>query len=583
MQTAQQEKTDSVSQTTLADRGDLASGGVEPPFPSRNARWFASVFARPDIALAGKWHRRGRRRASPANLLPADFLREQSIRIQLIYLVGVVLWAINLVMDNFWAPQGDRGPYRPLIEIAGIALCFATACFARFSRASDETKANVGVAFMIPNAFGLALLNSWPAQSPTARPLSSITVLILIFGMLAPSRPAKLLAAASVAASMDPLGVLVAHLRGLPVPSPIHTLLLFYPNYACVVLAVVPARLVHRFGRQVLEARALGSYQLVERLGAGGMGEVWLARHRLLARGAAIKLIRSDVLGNGRPDLAAATLRRFEREACSTASLTSPHTVRVFDFGLTDDGAFYYAMELLNGCDLESLVRKFGPLSSARALYLVRQVCRSLSEAHNMGLIHRDIKPANIYVCRVGVEYDFVKVLDFGLVRHEYRADTPALTAGEIVIGTPEYMAPETILGKPPDRRVDIYAIGCLLSFLLTGEPVFRARSQVELLLQHLHEPPIPPSQVARQPIPSVVDDLVLACLQKDPACRPASVDDVLRRVMSATSGEVWDEDAARDWWEQHLPDHCRWSGEIPDPAPVAHTESALVVPTLRR
>src|SRR5712664_3033236 len=150
------------------------------------------------------------------------------------------------------------------------------------------------------------------------------------------------------------------------------------------------------------------------------MGEVWLARHRLLARG--------DVLSHGGPEHATATLRRFEREARATASLTSPHTVRVFDFGLTEEGTFYYVMELLNGCDLESLVRTFGPLPPARALHLVRQICRSLSEAHGMGLIHRDIKPANVYVCRMGIEHDFVKVLDFGLVRHEYRAPASTLS-----------------------------------------------------------------------------------------------------------------------------------------------------------
>src|SRR4029077_18749022 len=168
-----------------------------------------------------------RRKPTDATIpLPADFLRDQTLRIQLFYVLGVILWAINLVMDNFWAPQGDRGPYRPLIEIAGMALCGVTVCFARFSRVSDDTKADVAVALMVPNALGLALLNSWAPQSTTVRPLSSITVLILIFGMFAPSRPAKMLLAASAAASMDPLGVWIAHLRGLPVPSPLHTLLL---------------------------------------------------------------------------------------------------------------------------------------------------------------------------------------------------------------------------------------------------------------------------------------------------------------------------------------------------------------------
>src|SRR6185295_3712036 len=180
----------------------------------------------------------------------------------------------------------------------------------------------------------------------------------------------------------------------------LNTVLMFYPNYVCAVLAVAPAQVLYRLGRQVREARALGSYQLVERLGEGGMGEVWLAHHRLLARSAAIKLIRPEMLSDGGQDQAAVTLSRFEREAQATAALTSPHTIRLFDFGITDDGTFYYVMELLDGRDLESLVREFGPLPPARVMHLVRQLCRSLAEAHAMGLIHRDIKPANIYACR---------------------------------------------------------------------------------------------------------------------------------------------------------------------------------------
>ena len=514
--------------------------------------------------------------------IPADLLREQSTRIQLIYVLGAVLWTINLLMDHFLAPQGDRGPYRALIEILGMAVAAATACFVRFSSASDDTKIDIGVAFMIPNALGLALLNSWAPQSTTVRPLSSITVLILIFGMLAPSRPSKMLIAASIAASMDPLAVWIAHLRGLPVPSPISALLLFYPNYVCAVIAVVPARLARRFGRQIREARALGSYELIQRLGEGGMGEVWLARHRLLARSAAIKLIRPDVFSDGRPDRLATALRRFEREARATAALTSPHTVRVFDFGVTDEGRFYYVMELLNGCDLESLVKTFGPLPAARALFLVRQVCRSLSEAHRMGLVHRDIKPTNVYVCRMGVQYDFVKVLDFGLVRHEYRADASTLSAEHIAMGTPAYMAPETILGREPDRRVDIYAVGCLLFFLLTGQPVFPSRNCMELLMQHLHDVPVPPSESAEQTVPKPVDDLVRACLEKDPACRPTSVDEVFQRATIDMSGEGWNEESARVWWETHLPDSRSWSDFIFEPGVGGNPESVWIVPTWR-
>ncbi len=216
-------------------------------------------------------------------------------------------------------------------------------------------------------------------------------------------------------------------------------------------------------GRRLRAAQELGSYQLVELLGRGGMGEVWRAQHRLLARSAAIKLVRPEVLGaSGRAEGKILMLRRFEREAQATAALSSPHTIRVFDFGVTRDGTFYYVMELLAGRDLESLVREFGPVPADRAVYLLRQVCHSLADAHARGLVHRDIKPANIYVCRMGLEYDFVKVLDFGLVKFNDQrragAQETLLTASHTTTGTPAFMAPEIILGaggrRPARRRL---------------------------------------------------------------------------------------------------------------------------------
>jgi serine/threonine-protein kinase len=487
--------------------------------------------------------------------LPEDLLREQSIRIQLLYAVGVALWLSNLVLDFYMSPHGDRGPHKLLIEAVGATLAAGLAMFARCTRSNPRIKANGAVAFMVPHAFLVALLNSWAAQPTTARPISGITVLILLFGMFAPAKPRSMLVAGIVAASMDPLGVWIAHMRGLSTPSPISTLLMFYPNYACALIAVIPARILYRLGRKIREAQALGGYQLVERLGVGGMGEVWLARHRLLARSAAIKLIRPDMLSDARLDQAAIVLGRFEREAQATAALTSPHTIRLFDFGQTDDGTFYYVMELLDGRDLESLVREFGPLPPARAMHLIRQICRSLAEAHAGGLIHRDIKPANIYVCRMGLEYDFVKVLDFGLVKHEDRGTAPTLvTSEQMVMGTPAYMAPEAILGEGVDRRVDIYALGCLAYFLLTGTMVFESSTSMKLLMQHVQEMPLPPSHRSEQPIPRAIDDLVMACLQKDPNRRPKDAEELLRLVSAPALASDWDHQSAQKWWEIHLP-----------------------------
>ena len=487
--------------------------------------------------------------------LPTDLAVDQTTRLQVFYGVGVALWAINLLMDVWLAPNGDRGPYRLAIEASAGLLAGATALFMKRSRATARTKVALGAALIVPHALALALLNSWTAQPTTMRPLSGITVLILFFAMLAPARPARIFVAAVVAASMDPVGVWVAHLRGLAVPSPLATLAMFYPNYACAVLAITPAHLLYGLGRRLQEARALGSYQLVERLGEGGMGEVWVARHRLLARSAAIKLVRPDRLAGADSPDATRTLERFEREAQATAALTSPHTIRLFDFGLSREGAFYYVMELLDGCDLESLIRQHGPLPAGRALYLLQQICRSLAEAHAKGFVHRDIKPANVYVCRMGLEFDFVKVLDFGLVKYESRAPASATLTGQVMaMGTPAYMAPEVILGGGDvDRRVDVYAVGCVAYYLLTGERVFDAITDMRLMVKHLHEEPVPPSQRCAHAVPPGLDALVLDCLRKNPDERPADAGEVLRRLSRCDTG-TWDQGTAQSWWERHMP-----------------------------
>jgi serine/threonine-protein kinase len=500
--------------------------------------------------------RANRSTSSGTTTIPGDLLKEQLLRVQLLNVVGGIVWTIMFAMDFNLALHGDRGPYASLIEGTCAAVSFLVAAYTRYGRGADRLRIKAGVAVMVPHAFAVALLNSWVAQSTTMRPLSGITVLILVFGMLAPAKPASILAGGLVAASMDPLGVWIAHLRGLPVPSVLGTFLMFLPNYVCAVLAVVPARILYRLVRQVGQARAVGSYHLVQRLGEGGMGEVWLARHMLLARCAAIKLIRPENLGHPRSEKAATTLGRFEREARATAALTSVHTIRLFDFGHTDDGAFYYVMELLHGRDLESLVREFGPLPAERAVYLLRQVCRSLAEAHARGLIHRDVKPANIYVCRMGLEYDFVKVLDFGLVKHEDASDAPTLmTVAQTTVGTPAYMAPEVILGeRDVDRRIDIYALGCVAYYLLTGVSVFAGETPMKMLLQHVEGQPIPPSQRSEQHVPRALDAFVMACLQKDPRQRPADAETLLR-MLDECDTSAWDQKAAEAWWAGHLPD----------------------------
>ena len=336
-------------------------------------------------------------------------------------------WTFGLVMDTLVSPAlgFPRRGVSTVIAIAGIALSAAMFAYLHSSAHRSETKTTMGLVFMVLNALGIALMNASALGAAMLNiPMVSWTaVLILIFATISPTSPRRMLVASLVAATMDPLVALdcatfAACRRRRPYMAVLH----YLPNYISAFIAMVPFKVMQGLGKRLHEAQDLGSYQLVERLGQGGMGEVWRAEHRLLARNAAIKLVRPEVLGGGGPEDAQVIRRRFEREAQATAALSSPHTIRVFDFGVTDDGTFYYVMELLTGRDLESLVREFGPVPADRVVYLLRQVCHSLAEAHARGLVHRDIKPANIYVCRMGLEYDFVKVLDFGLVKVRQRA-----------------------------------------------------------------------------------------------------------------------------------------------------------------
>ena len=496
--------------------------------------------------------------------LPADLLNDQVRRLEIFALVSGGLWAMGLLMDAVIFPLsiGAESPNTAALVIEAGAVLVAATIYAwvHFSGGTAEAKSDIGMWLMLLNSAGIALLETWASEPRLMLGhLSWTAVVILLSAMILPSTPRKMLVSALASASMGPFGVWLAHLRGLDVPSPLNTFLMYMPCYSCAIAAVVPARMMQRLGRSLKEARDLGSYELQERLGEGGMGEVWRARHRLLARPAAIKLIRPEMLAVGTEAESRKTLRRFEHEAQATAALTSPHTIRLFDFGVTDEGSFYYVMELLAGRDMASLVAEFGPLPSARVLFLLRQVCHSLEEAHSQGLVHRDVKPANIFVCHMGLEYDVVKVLDFGLVQftgpdpsHDL---TQSLAALEGVVGTPAFMAPEVIVGKTVDHRADIYALGCVAYYLLTGQQVFQGSSQMQALIDHVNTVPTPPSERAQMRIPRSVDALVMACLEKDPNKRPSNARAVLEAIVTCEGSEGWSNSQAAAWWRAHLPD----------------------------
>jgi serine/threonine protein kinase len=526
----------------------------------------------------------GARPRTETSRLPDELLSEQVQRVAMCSAVGAGLWTFGLVMDGLVRPNTVASAVIGVtigIEMVAIALSALMYTFVRFSGRSAQNKTDAALVYMVINAIGVALLNTW-AHAPSSQFVNGVswnTIVILVASMIIPATPRRMLAASVVAASMDPLGVWFAHLRSVHVPSVVNTFVLFMPNYACAVAATLPSHVLQRIGRRLRQAQEMGSYQLVELLGRGGMGEVWRARHRLLARDAAIKLVRPELLGASGDAETRAMLRRFEREAQATAALSSPHTIRIFDFGVTEDRTFYYVMELLAGRDLETLVREFGPVPADRTLFLLEQVCHSLADAHARGLIHRDITPANIYVCRMGLEYDFIKVLDFGLVTFNDRSSmrTTLMTGTTTTTGTPAFMAPEIILNEGGvDRRADVYAIGCVAYYLLTGQLVFEADTPMRMLLQHVQATPIPPSQRSELRIPRAVDELVLACLEKDPAKRPQDAAQLLRMVRACRTAPTWDADAARHWWETHLLE-LTGSLTVTD-APLEPTDRSLVV-----
>jgi serine/threonine-protein kinase len=500
--------------------------------------------------------------------MPPELLAEASRRLGWSGLVySCTFFAAYFGPQLYVALTGQSHHYgllRNTLALVAIAMGIGVFVLSRQARIRAQPLLDAGLVFSVFGSLGITIAEfsngflTAPRVQGDYLGMPWESLWIVLFPFLAPNRPRKVLIASLVSASMGPATLLVVGTIGgrelFATPSAIAVYFLC-TTYLCAALAYVMSAIIMRYGVKLKKAREVGSYQLLEPIGSGGMGEVWVARHRMLARPAAVKLIHADVLGADRRGRERAC-KRFEREAQATAALGSCHTVDIFDFGVTEQGTFFYVMELLEGINLDALVRTHGPIEASRAIFLLVQMCHSLGEAHDQGLIHRDVKPANVFTCRVGPDFDFVKVLDFGLVKNH--ADLPemsALTADGIIAGTPAYMAPEMALTQANiDGRADIYAAGCVAYWLLTGQQVFEAETPMATVLKHIREDPVAPSKRTHNPIPAALETIVLSCLAKAPEARPQTAAALMAQLQSVAIANPWTRARAREWWQQHPP-----------------------------
>jgi serine/threonine-protein kinase len=449
------------------------------------------------------------------------------------FLIALAFYVVGLML----AGLGIQPGFSPVGHAALWAVCLLTSgtwLYCRGAARSGSALRAVDTLLMAALA-GLVLLA--PAGSiPEAdmrRMVVLLEVLLLVFtrSIFIPSSARRTLAVS--AATALPLALsLVAE----PV---LHSIWMVMWLLAAIAVATAGSAVIYGLRRKLRHARQLGQYTLEEKLGEGAMGVVFRARHAMLRRPTAVKLLRPERVGE-------ASLRRFEREVQLTAALSHPNTISVFDYGRTAEGVFYYAMEYLDGLTLDEVVAGDGPQPPARVVHVVRQVLGALGEAHGIGLVHRDVKPSNVILCERGGIPDVVKVLDFGLVKET--RDEPGVSRDGALVGTPLFLAPEAISGEA-EPRSDVYAVGAVAYYLLCGRHVFEGKSIVEVCSHHLHTPPTPPSERVGRPLPASLEAWVLRCLEKDPERRPRSATDAASRLDTCAHDEAWTVDAARAWW----------------------------------
>lgn len=443
-------------------------------------------------------------------------------------------------------------PFYTVNSIIGVLSGLAIFWASRKWREEPEFVVKLGLVFEVISSLQIGIAEgAIPfTDNLSIHGHSAIAMWIISFALLAPAPFQLALPAALLSAAMAPIGILLNVLIiGNPLPPPPIWAIWTAAPLLMAVIGTWVAQWIYKLGEELDAAREMGSYELIEPVGHGGMGEVWKARHRFLARDAAVKLIGKAFASTPLQQ------KRFEREARVIAKLESPHTVSIFDFGTTPTGELYFAMELIRGLNLDELIKRFGPQPAGRVKSIWIGVLKSLDEAHRAGLTHRDVKPSNILLARLGLEHDFVKVVDFGLVKSRGTEEQTQLKMEQTTVGTPAYMAPELAGGdeEKVDGRADLYALGCVAYFLLTGKTVFEGPSAMAMILKHIQEPVVRPSERCELPIPAELEDLVMWCLEKDPARRPQSAGELLEKIEGLEIEEWCSKEKAR-WWQTHLP-----------------------------
>lgn len=463
----------------------------------------------------------------------------------------VAFWSLPLTIVHLLALRVLEGGSRlhgwwP--ELSVLLLQGFVAALARSRRGSASATLQRCAAL----AVGLGWALSWHWYTRASDPLTQLTpvcLLVVLLPLVIPLPLRVIVPVAAAAAAAQPVFVAGLAIWGERTVGRTDLGLAALGGLSATVLAAVAAAITSRSRSDL--ARDIGGYRLTRRLGSGGAGEVWEGRHRLLARPAAVKLLSP-------PTMTRAFLVRFEREAQATALLSSEHTVSLYDFGVTQGGMPYYVMERLVGFDLQRLVEEHGPLCPGRVVHLMKQACDSLAEAHALGIAHRDIKPSNLFLVRRGLSRDFLKILDFGMVSaHDVSDEESGLTSLSqegYLYGTPAYMPAEQAAGLPVDHRADLYQLGCVMYFLLTGRVVFEKKSPLALAVAHATEKPEPPSRVAPGPVAPELDALILRCLEKDPEQRFQTAERLLHALSSLGGEGEWTPEDAAAWWAAHAP-----------------------------